>query len=211
MAHLVNKENIHLYEQQIGQMYQHRHQVFVEKLRWNLPLAKDGLEIDQYDTEDAIYILSLDKNLNVVGSMRLLPTIQDHLMSDLFSHLLNIPEPIGDSIWESSRTCLKPSVEIPVEKNTVINDIFIGMAEAAVMLGIETVTFVANMQIYSTLLAFGGKVEPLGFPQYDADGEEIIASSVKINQGVLDSVWQSHGIMAPTLNYIDPRRNQAVA
>jgi len=210
MAHLLTKENSHHYAQQIRQMHQHRYQVFVEKLRWNLPLAKDGLEIDQYDTEDAIYILSLDKDLNVAGSMRLLPTIQDHLMSDLFSHLLNTPEPVGERVWESSRTCFKPSVEIRANKNAVINDLFIGMAEAAVMLGIETVTFVANMQIYSTLLEFGGKVKPLGFPQYDVDGEEIIASSVNINQAALNIVWQKHGIIAPTLNYFNTQ-DQAVA
>ncbi|PCI44438.1 MAG: hypothetical protein COB49_11105 [Alphaproteobacteria bacterium] len=210
MAHLVTKDNIHLYVQQIRQMYQHRYQVFVENLRWNLPLAKNGLEIDQYDTEDAVYILSLDHNMDVVGSMRLLPTIQDHLMSDLFSHLLNVPEPIGESIWESSRTCLKPSVEIRAEKNIVLNDVFIGMAEAAVMLGIEKVTFVANMQIYSTLLAFGGQVEPLGFPQFDAEGEEIIASSVSINRDVLNNVWENHNIKSPTLIHTDPQE-QAVA
>lgn len=210
MAHLVTKNNIHLYAKQLNQMYQQRHQVFVENLRWNLPLAKNGLEVDQYDTEDAIYILSLDHNMDVVGSMRLLPTIQDHLMSDLFSHLLNVPEPIGESVWESSRTCLKPSVEIRAEKNNVINDVFIGMAEAAVMFGIEKITFVANMQIYSTLIAFGGKVEPLGFPQIDIDGEEIVASSVNISRDILKNVWQNYGITEPTLNYTDTH-NQAVA
>ncbi|WP_417623466.1 acyl-homoserine-lactone synthase [Paremcibacter congregatus] len=204
MAHLVTKTNIHHYEKQMDQMFRLRHQVFVDEMGWDLPMARAGREVDQYDTEDTVYILSLNQNLDVVGSMRLLPTTADHLMSDLFSNLLDIEEPVGPTIWESSRTCVTLDIGQRGKINLVLSDVFIGMTEAAMLLGIEKVSFVANMQIYPSILQGGWSVHPLGLPKRDKFGEELVAAYVSINQAALHNVRQNRGILYPTLNYTNP-------
>ena len=56
-----------------------RHDIFVEKLSWELTTI-GGLEVEEYDTEDAIFIVAVDNETQkVVGGARLLRT--DHEMS----------------------------------------------------------------------------------------------------------------------------------
>lgn len=204
MAHLVTRENSHLYQKELGQMYGQRHEVFVDDMGWELPLAKGGLEKDQYDDEDTVYILSLDENDNVQGSMRLLPTTEPHLMSDHFLYLLDTDEPVGPTVWESSRTCVAPSSDRK-GMNRILSDVYIGMTEAALILGIEKISFVANMQIYPSILQGGWGVFPLGLPRIDKTGEELIAAYVTINSVSLQNVRQNRDISHPVLNFTNPQ------
>jgi len=208
MAHLVTKDNRDQYKRQMEQMYRLRHQVFVQQMGWKLPMADQEFEKDEYDDEDTVYILSLDQNLDVVGSMRLMPTTKPHLMSDLFSHLLAVDEPIGANIWESSRTCIKPNLGKKGEVNLILSDVFIGMTEAALILGIDKITFVANMLIYPSILKGGWQVTPLGFPKEDENGDEVVAASVAITQEALRNVRKNRGILHPTLNFTNPHTQQ---
>jgi len=60
MVELITKYNRHNYESQLEQMFRLRYKIFVEQLGWDLPHAKDGLEIDEFDTEDTIYLIAGD-------------------------------------------------------------------------------------------------------------------------------------------------------
>ncbi|RYF67238.1 MAG: GNAT family N-acetyltransferase, partial [Comamonadaceae bacterium] len=51
----------------------YRHRVFVETLGWDL-MSEHGLERDQFDREDTLYLAARDAAQNVVGTARLLPT-----------------------------------------------------------------------------------------------------------------------------------------
>lgn len=82
---------------------QYRHRVFVEQLGWELPVH-DGLEKDQFDRDDTVYVAAQDAHGNVVGCARLLPTTGAYLLGEVFPQLLNgLPPPSSPDVWELSR------------------------------------------------------------------------------------------------------------
>src|SRR5256885_6512949 len=62
----------------------------------------DGREIDQFDTPSTIYLMALEGS-TVVGSHRLVPTLQPTLLSDVFPHLSLRPPIRRADTYELSR------------------------------------------------------------------------------------------------------------
>lgn len=80
-----------------------RHRVFVEMLGWELQ-ARNGLELDQFDRADTVYVAARNEHGAVVGIARLLPTTRPYLLRDVFPQLLHgQPLPAAPSVWELSR------------------------------------------------------------------------------------------------------------
>jgi acyl homoserine lactone synthase len=80
-----------------------RHRVFVEMLGWELQ-ARDGLELDQFDRADTVYVAARSEHGGVVGIARLLPTTRPYLLRDVFPQLLHEqPLPCTPAVWELSR------------------------------------------------------------------------------------------------------------
>lgn len=81
----------------------YRHKVFIENLGWELQ-STDGLEHDQFDRLDTLYVAARDDVGNVCGCARLLPTTRPYLLSEVFPQLLNgLPPPCTPDVWELSR------------------------------------------------------------------------------------------------------------
>jgi acyl homoserine lactone synthase len=81
----------------------YRYQVFVEQLGWQLH-AFNNAEQDQFDRSDTIYVATRDRQGNISGCARLLPTTQPYLLGDFFPQLLNgITPPDSPDVWELSR------------------------------------------------------------------------------------------------------------
>lgn len=82
---------------------QYRHTVFVEKLGWNL-LSRNGLELDQFDRDDTIYVVVKGLENKVMGIARLLPTERPYLLSEVFPQLMGGDMvPCDPEVWELSR------------------------------------------------------------------------------------------------------------
>ncbi len=87
----------------VSSMHAFRHEIFVGRLGWSLPLL-DGLERDQYDNEQAVYFVDRDEVGNVTGCARLLPTTASYMLPELFTELLGgRPPPRDPAVWELSR------------------------------------------------------------------------------------------------------------
>lgn len=81
----------------------YRHQVFVERLGWALH-TENGMESDQFDRPDTIYVVSQDGQGEITGCARLLPTTGPYLLGEVFPQLLNgLPPPCSPDVWELSR------------------------------------------------------------------------------------------------------------
>jgi acyl homoserine lactone synthase len=83
----------------------YRHRVFVEQLGWELPQAEPGLERDQFDGPETLYVVAKDNGGNICGCARLLSTEQAYLLSSVFPHLMGGGQtlPSSPEIWELSR------------------------------------------------------------------------------------------------------------
>lgn len=81
----------------------YRHRVFVETLGWELK-TQDGMELDQFDRPDTVYVVAQDEHGHVNGCARLLPTNSPYLLGEIFPQLLNgLPPPRTPDVWELSR------------------------------------------------------------------------------------------------------------
>jgi acyl homoserine lactone synthase len=93
-----------LSDEAMNGLARYRHRVFVEMLGWPLKTRDPGLELDQFDREDTMYVVAHDASDEVVGTARLLPTTRPYLLKDLFPQLLHgQPLPCAPEVWELSR------------------------------------------------------------------------------------------------------------
>lgn len=85
-------------------MFGLRYSIFKERLNWDVDVD-DAQERDLFDDADeALYILAKSDGGTVDGCWRLLPTLQNYMLSDLFPELLHgLPAPRSPRIWELSR------------------------------------------------------------------------------------------------------------
>jgi acyl homoserine lactone synthase len=80
-----------------------RYRVFHERLHWNVQCHGDK-EIDGYDDEHTVYVLTADDDDEVIGGWRLRPTLQPYMLEQVFPQLLcGAPVPRHPRIWESNR------------------------------------------------------------------------------------------------------------
>jgi acyl homoserine lactone synthase len=87
----------------LSRIWTYRYRVFVDTLKWNLK-TENGMELDQFDGVDTVYVVSQDDDGMLTGVARLLPTSQPYLLRDVFPQLLNgLPPPCSADVWELSR------------------------------------------------------------------------------------------------------------
>lgn len=82
---------------------QYRHKIFIERLGWQLPV-ENGMERDQFDRPDTLYVIARNGSGAICGCARLLPTTRPYLLGDIFPNLLaGAPIPCEEGTWELSR------------------------------------------------------------------------------------------------------------
>jgi acyl-homoserine lactone synthase len=147
----------------LKQMFEARKQVFVDLLKWDVPVLDGRFEIDEFDDSQATYIIAADGDGNHLGSARLLPTTRPHILGDLFPELCAGPVPAGPRIFEITRFCLGRHQGAAVRRDTR-NRLVSGLVSFALEHGIRTYTGVAEMGWLQQILAFGWDCRPLGSP-----------------------------------------------
>src|SRR5690606_14870461 len=64
----------------------------------------EGIEQDQFDRPDTVYVIAVSDKGNVIGCARLLPTEKPYLLGEVFPALLNgLEPPASPEVWELSR------------------------------------------------------------------------------------------------------------
>lgn len=87
----------------VSDLARYRHQVFVDKLGWNLA-CQEGQELDQFDRPDTVYLVAREATGQIVGVARLLPTNRPYLLGEVFPELMGeVPLPDSNQIWELTR------------------------------------------------------------------------------------------------------------
>src|ERR1700739_3786645 len=85
------------------QLFRLRHQIFVKGRGWSLP-SVNNREIDQYDVDDAVYLLDLNDEDVIQGSVRMTPSEKCSLLADYFPHLVEKDEsPRSPLVYECTR------------------------------------------------------------------------------------------------------------
>ncbi|UIJ46349.1 GNAT family N-acetyltransferase [Sphingomonas cannabina] len=159
-------------------MFAARKRVFVDLLKWDVPVLDGRYEIDQFDDEHACYLVLTDHRGGHLGSARLLPTTRPHLLDSLYDHLCSVTPPRGGDIWEVSRFCLDRGLRAS-ERRAVRDTLVMALADHAFANGIARYTAIAEMGWFQQILTFGWRCRPLGLPQMTG-GATLIALDIEI-------------------------------
>lgn len=199
MVHFVTHENRYQFADLIRQMHEQRRQIFVDELGWDVEV-RNGLEIDEFDTSDAVYLLDeYEENGTLRGSARLISSTKPHLMSDVFSHLCDDGVPRDDETWEISRVCPDPNLSGGRERRPVIRKSVCAAMEAGLTFGWGRLTLQVGLDSLPFCLRCGWDVTPLGLPRYNEKNEIIAAFAAKITPTGLQAVRRSAGVTSSVL------------
>ncbi len=184
-------------------MYADRKTVFVDQLRWQLPVTDSDYEIDEYDGEKAVYLVVADaSDGSHLGSVRLLPTLAPHLLGDKFASLCEAGVPRAADMFEITRMVTRPGLS-SVAARQVREKLAVAIAEYALANGINRFTMMTHMLFLSAVMAMGWDCEPLGLPQ-TMDGVAVTAIMVTIDAGTLARFRAQYDIGAPLLRVSPP-------
>ena len=150
-------------ERTLRAMFEDRKSVFVDLLKWDVPVLDGRFEFDEFDDERATYIVIADEDGDHLGSARLLPTTRPHILGSLFAHLCAAPPPCGPQVFEITRFCLSRR-QTAVERRQTRNRLVSALVWHAMETGIRTYTGVAEIGWLQQILSFGWVCRPLGHP-----------------------------------------------
>lgn len=183
-------------------MFEARKQVFVDLLKWDVPVVGGRFEVDQFDDPDALYVIVATPDGEHLGSARLLATTRPHILGDLYSELCAGPVPCGPRTFEITRFCLGRNQGSRQRRETR-NRLVSALVHVALAQGIATYTGVAEIDWLQQILAFGWDCRPLGPPRA-VDGQLLGALEIAITAEtprLLDAngIWMPEGASAPAL------------
>jgi acyl homoserine lactone synthase/acyl-homoserine lactone synthase len=160
-------------------MFEARKRVFVDHLKWNVPVLDERYEIDQFDTPDAAYLVLANELSEHRASARLLRTDHAHILGQLFPVLCDGPVPRGARTREITRFCIEPT--LPRQQRRLARDELVtAIAEHALGAGITDYTAVASISWFRQISSFGWHCEALGAPRVIA-GETLVALHIHID------------------------------
>lgn len=172
-------------------MFEARKRVFVDLLKWDLPVIDGRYELDQFDDEHAFYLVLTGPDGQHRASARLLETTRPHILGDLFSSLCHQPPPSGEHVREITRFCLDPRLDA-AGRLAARNELISALVDHALANGITTYTGVAELGWFRKILAFGWRCRPLGLPQ-PLKASAIAALAIDISNET-PALLQSRGI-----------------
>jgi N-acyl-L-homoserine lactone synthetase len=168
MIRLVQGHQRSAYPREIDAMHRLRRKVFHDRMGWDVSVIRQW-EIDGFDVLDPLYLLSVDQNNRVVGTLRLLPTTGFTMINDVFNALLPDKTPIvSPLIWESSRFAVDHEADVPIGPNGISRataELGLGMNALGMRLGLTHIVTVYDALVHRTLRRASCAGEPIGDPQ----------------------------------------------
>jgi acyl-homoserine lactone synthase len=211
LCHCVTPANRQLYSRQLDVMFRMRHDVFVDGLGWRELRRADRRDIDEYDTDDSVYLLVINDDDDVVASGRLNPPWARNQYEEggpLRTRFVMSTPPTGPRIWEGSRLLGGlPDRYGKAFARATQGILLAGGQEFCVRRGITEVVSIFETQAMSRLMSLGWQLRPLGLPtRYETThGEgEAIAASWATSPRYLALTREAFGISGPVLFEAEP-------
>jgi acyl-homoserine lactone synthase len=199
MIHVVTAENRHLYADELRAHHRLRFDIYVREQKWSGLTVENGCERDQFDTDDAVYILAIEDG-EVTGGSRFLPTIRPHLLSEMFpalAHVRGVPR--APDIFEWTRLFARAERrDSRSAGGTITGQILCGGLEF--LLGEEASAFTVVTESWwlARQHSWGWRMTPLGLPAL-VNGEWLVASRVAVDEETLAATRQRYGIRESVL------------
>jgi acyl-homoserine lactone synthase len=193
MIHIVTSANQSLYDNELLAHYRARHEIYVVERKWENLANPDGLERDQFDNDKAIYVLAIEGE-RVVGGSRLIPTMEPHLLSEVFPHLVSVRGLIrAHEIHEWTRMFVIKERREGRNMGRTAGMVICGLLEHCLDIGLTGLTALVEMWWLPRFHDMGWKLSPLGLPEL-ISGEWSVAVKMEIDRRTLDSTRKYHQI-----------------
>jgi len=112
MIKVVNAADLYRRPVLAASMFRDRAAQFHDRLGWEAIQLDDlGLEFDQYDALNPIYVMIEDENGEHCGSGRMMPTTGRTMIAEHFSELTGGVAIQSPLIWEITRLCVSPRLK----------------------------------------------------------------------------------------------------
>lgn len=160
-------------------MFEARKRVFVDLLKWDIPVLDGTYEIDQFDTPDASYLVLTDGEGRHRASARLLRTDRAHILGELFPFLCDGPVPSQIDFREITRFCIEPTLT-RADRRAARDELVTALADHALATGLSAYTAVANRAWSRQIENFGWQCRTLG-GGCRIDGEDLVALQIDID------------------------------
>jgi acyl-homoserine lactone synthase len=191
----------------LAEMFRHRYQIFVCEKGWDLK-SDNGLELDDYDTNETLYLIEFDGSSNIGASMRLNPTDRACMLQDHFADMCEREMPRGKDVWELTRG----AVSADLRKSGIYGRVICAMVEVALLWGAKKGIGIFSVEYLMRQMRFGLDAKPLG-PTRTLDGEPNVAAEIMFNPETLDRLRASFKLNAPVIERIHlmPKSEKAAA
>ena len=176
----------------IASMHRLRCRVFKERLGWDVNVI-NGMEFDQFDNDNAFYIVLPDENGEIVATSRLIPTTCSYLLGDVFPQLVDGDVPRKQDIWEITR--FAADEHAPANATALL---VLAMLEFGISQGIQNYVSMSDIRIEPILRRIGWPPTRLGEP-IDTGTERSAGEIFEVSREALARVREKTGITTSVL------------
>lgn len=198
----------------IIEMHKVRKLIFKDRMGWDVDINAGGLEIDDYDLPETIYILVRDDYGRVSGVWRMLPSSSPSMIRNIWPAFLNsIEMPVNDKAWEVSRFGVYTYEDSPRDNikasNRITAELILGLLSVCTITGITDIYTMYNLQIAKAVRKIGFYAEETS-DQMPIEGNQSVAGRIRTDLEALNRVKRMTGLSCNlTLNDLPPTLKQA--
>lgn len=176
-----------------------RHRIFVEEMGWEDLHRDDGLEIDQFDHDEAVHHIVI-RDGEVAGYQRMLPTTRPHLLTEILTDLYVGEPPSGPNVWELTRYAVAPGYRDGRRGvSTVGTELIAGFVEWGLPRGVNQVIIEFEPMWVLRALQLHFLARPLGY-QRTYGRQQVVATLLTFNESTLEVVRERRAHHAPVLS-----------
>jgi acyl homoserine lactone synthase len=176
MIEVITKQNRGSCMASLKSFLELRHRVFVQRLGWSVQSKSpaDGLELDEFDHDDTIYVVARDTNGAVIAGLRLLETTGPYLLGSHFRGFVDGPLPCDPKVFEISRFVADPCRGRQVGGSDVVKALIWGAQSYGLAAGLSHYVSLSYIGLERMLSASECRIRRLGRPQ-EIDGRKCVA------------------------------------
>jgi len=207
MIDVVTAGNAHLFQSELRSYCELRYEVFVNRLKWELDCDIDD-ERDQFDDDEAVYLLRSNGRGQVIAGARMLRTDIPSLLTDVFPYLVDGPMPRSPSIWEVTRLVVDHRKERVEGCGNVCGQLLCGLLEFGDDYGLSHLVSVSDTRIERILRRAGWATRRLG-GAYQVGDCEVAAEIQESSPAFLAECRRRTGTHHSVLRYTTEVRRAA--
>lgn len=180
----------------LEQAFRLRYEVFVRQLKWTLPRAADGVERDEFDDDNAHYVLVTHGIDDVIlAGLRFHPTSSPTLLTSVFPFLMDTPVPSTPAIWEGTRLFTNPALAAEESRLAMAALLHEAFAYAR-RHGVDHIVSVSDVFLERVLRRTGLTVERLGQVRQIDNGIRALALRMPCTDEVIERLEAMRGVLA---------------